>query len=387
MRAIAALLLITGLAAGQSSRSTAESRAETTAGGRSRLVVMLVVDQLASEVLRTAWPHLGPDGFKRLAREGAFWPDALYDHACSETGPGHASLSTGASPAMHGIVGNEWIDSSTGVVVGCVDDPDVQAVGGHAGMRGASAHRLLAPTLGEAMEEARLGTRIVTVVDQGPLGDPAGGTDGLRRLVRSKRRTRSSRASRSSRRRLPRRIHSRRSNGSSSLNELPGIEKYAGYLWVKVRTPRGVRRSRTRRRSGRVRSRRLAEVPSRPPPQALRLASGLGRSGLRLAGGARAHVRGGAVPDRAGRPRHATTRPISSAISLSSNDLVGHLYGPESHEVRDITIRTDRMLADFLARPRPNRREGPVARHPERGPRRRARFPRRSRGAASPRAA
>jgi predicted AlkP superfamily pyrophosphatase or phosphodiesterase len=36
-------------------------------------------------------------------------------------------------------------------------------------------------------------------------------------------------------------------------------------------------------------------------------------------------------------------------ISFSSNDLVGHQYGPYSHEVHDITLRTDRTLAALFS--------------------------------------
>jgi hypothetical protein len=32
------------------------------------------------------------------------------------------------------------------------------------------------------------------------------------------------------------------------------------------------------------------------------------------------------------------------SVSFSSNDSVGHTYGPESPQVRDITIRTDRII-------------------------------------------
>jgi hypothetical protein len=35
-------------------------------------------------------------------------------------------------------------------------------------------------------------------------------------------------------------------------------------------------------------------------------------------------------------------------VSFSANDLVGHSYGPYSHEVQDITLRTDRALAEFF---------------------------------------
>ena len=38
------------------------------------------------------------------------------------------------------------------------------------------------------------------------------------------------------------------------------------------------------------------------------------------------------------------------SVSFSSNDSVGHTYGPESPQVRDITIRTDRVIGQLLDR-------------------------------------
>jgi hypothetical protein len=35
-------------------------------------------------------------------------------------------------------------------------------------------------------------------------------------------------------------------------------------------------------------------------------------------------------------------------ISFSSNDLIGHAFGPYSQEVQDVSLRTDRMLAEFF---------------------------------------
>ncbi|HJZ55286.1 MAG TPA: alkaline phosphatase family protein, partial [Gemmataceae bacterium] len=35
-------------------------------------------------------------------------------------------------------------------------------------------------------------------------------------------------------------------------------------------------------------------------------------------------------------------------VSFSSNDLIGHYWGPDSHEVMDITLRSDRLVGEFL---------------------------------------
>jgi predicted AlkP superfamily pyrophosphatase or phosphodiesterase len=43
------------------------------------------------------------------------------------------------------------------------------------------------------------------------------------------------------------------------------------------------------------------------------------------------------------------TVPDLLAISFSANDRVGHAYGPDSHEVMDVTVRLDRTLARLFS--------------------------------------
>ena len=72
------------------------------------LVVAIVVDQLASWVLRERIDKLPSDGgFARLRREGRYIPEMAYGHAITETAPGHASLFTGKIPREHGIIAND----------------------------------------------------------------------------------------------------------------------------------------------------------------------------------------------------------------------------------------------------------------------------------------
>ena len=60
-----------------------------------RLVVLLVVDQMRADYIekfRAQWTG----GLKRLVAEGAWFRDAAYPYAATETCVGHATISTGS---------------------------------------------------------------------------------------------------------------------------------------------------------------------------------------------------------------------------------------------------------------------------------------------------
>ena len=71
-----------------------------------KLVVLIVLDQLGSWVLDQQLPLL-PSGsaIRRAYEDGAFLT-AEFPYAATQTAPGHASLTTGVTPAVHGIVAN-----------------------------------------------------------------------------------------------------------------------------------------------------------------------------------------------------------------------------------------------------------------------------------------
>jgi arylsulfatase A-like enzyme len=73
------------------------------------LVVYIVVDQLPLSLFEPVKPYLKA-GFSRFTGDEGFLTTARYAHAVTYTGPGHATLSTGASPSVHGIVSNGWME-------------------------------------------------------------------------------------------------------------------------------------------------------------------------------------------------------------------------------------------------------------------------------------
>src|SRR4051812_11399470 len=77
--------------------------------GERKLVVGIVVDQMRNDYIYRYWSRFGNGGFKRLVNEGYYFRNAHYNYIPTYTGPGHASIYTGATPRAHGIVGNDWI--------------------------------------------------------------------------------------------------------------------------------------------------------------------------------------------------------------------------------------------------------------------------------------
>ena len=84
-------------------------REETTKppAGAPRLAVLVSVDGLQMKRLLDYRPYF-VSGLKRLLDEGHVERNARYAHLNTETGPGHASLGTGAPPRVTGIVTNQW---------------------------------------------------------------------------------------------------------------------------------------------------------------------------------------------------------------------------------------------------------------------------------------
>jgi predicted AlkP superfamily pyrophosphatase or phosphodiesterase len=131
---------------------------------RPKLVVLLVVDQMRADYVdkfRGQWSG----GLKRMVEEGAWFRDAAYPYAATETCVGHATISTGALPATHGMVANAWWDRETQKMVTCTADPKAKNSGyaGIAAKGGDSAWRMQVPAFAEELRfQTGSATRVVT---------------------------------------------------------------------------------------------------------------------------------------------------------------------------------------------------------------------------------
>ncbi|MGE0355292.1 MAG: alkaline phosphatase family protein [Burkholderiales bacterium] len=129
-----------------------------------RLVVVIVLDGLPQRQVTDYLDQFGRDGLRRFLDRGAWFPEARFPYANTLTGPGHATILTGASPAASGIIANEWLDPDTGAPVYCAGDPAHRYLGqGATGIAGTSPRNLLAQTLGEVLVRADPRSKVVAV--------------------------------------------------------------------------------------------------------------------------------------------------------------------------------------------------------------------------------
>ena len=124
---------------------------------RPRLVVIVVIDQFRGDYLERYRDQWGEGGFRLLLDHGADFTDCNYDYANTRTAPGHATLVTGAYSNGHGIMANEWWDTEKNHLVSSVEDDATKLVGIASTAPGASPHNLLADTLGDELKLATQG--------------------------------------------------------------------------------------------------------------------------------------------------------------------------------------------------------------------------------------
>lgn len=101
----------------------------STPGAAPRLAVVISIDQLRADYLVRFRPYFGEGGFKRLLEQGADFQNCHYRHAVTQTAPGHATILSGADPAVHGIMSNDWMDRELWETINNVEDRSSPLVG------------------------------------------------------------------------------------------------------------------------------------------------------------------------------------------------------------------------------------------------------------------
>lgn len=313
--------------------------APASAAERPRLVVVVVVDQMRADYI-DRYGQRWTGGLRRLLDQGAVFQQAAYPYLSTLTCVGHATISTGAFPRSHGIVANLWWDRASAKAVTCTEDPAAPLLtyGTGSPSGGESPLRLNLPSFADELRiQAGVPPKIVTLSlkPRSAIMLAGHGGDAVLWSVNSQ-------------------------AWASSTAFAPTASPAIAEL-VKDRLPEAA--------LGRVWERQLAPdaylfddeaTGERPPagwtrafPHPLRGEKGEADASFYTqwtdspyADDALGAMAGAAVA-KLGLGRGPGTDYLG--VSFSTLDLVGHAFGPKSHEVQDILLRLDATLGRLLA--------------------------------------
>ncbi len=118
-----------------------------------KLVLAIVIDQFRYDYL-TRFRSEYNAGFVRLLSHGAVFTNARYEHFPTVTAIGHSTFLSGATPSLSGIIGNDWYDREEGKTVTSVADSATKLLGGNGASAGSSPRRMLIDTVGDELKIA-----------------------------------------------------------------------------------------------------------------------------------------------------------------------------------------------------------------------------------------
>jgi hypothetical protein len=318
-------------------------QAPTETSDHGKLVVLVIFDQMRGDYL-TRWQELyDKDGFGRLTRQGAWFQNCHYPYAFTLTAPGHASIVTGCPPSRHGIIANDWYDPIARQEIGAVKADRYQIVP-HLGIKseGAAPVYRLQPSVGDGLQKMTRGKGKVvslSIKDRSAIlmaalrATACYWFDTVRGLFVTStyyRDTPHAWVAEFNREHLP--------------------DRYFGKDWTRLRTD-------------------LDYVPWSGPDDVPGEGSGYNQGttfphpttgGLTQPGKNfyEAFTNSPFASDvlleltkRAIDHEKLGQRDVSDllCLSFSSNDLIGHCWGPDSQEVLDVTLRSDLLIKDLLA--------------------------------------
>lgn len=315
------------------------------------LVVVISIDQFRADYLERFRPHFGAGGFNLLLEQGADFVNCHYRHSHTKTAPGHAVMLTGVYANINGIIANDWIDRRTFEQVGCVGDPAEKIVGLDAAPRtrfpgindpllGRSPRKLLVTTVGDELKLCRGGRPKVIAISNkdraailmgGKLADAAYFMENGVMV-----------SSTYYQPELPGWVRAWNAEGKAAA--------YFGKVWSRVLPEADYACQGPDDASGE--DDKTSELGRTMPKT---VTGGETKAGAKffeafentpfsnevLADFAKTAI----AQENLGR-RPGITDML--CVSFSAADHIGHLYGPDSHEVMDNVVRMDRTLEDFF---------------------------------------
>ena len=282
-----------------------------------KLVLAIIIDEFRYDYLQRFRNDYN-SGLARLLDHGAVFTEARYIHAVTVTAVGHSTFLSGAPPSVSGIIANEWYDRDLEQSVTSVFDPTTRVVGGIPGAKGSSPNRMLVSTVADEVKIRSNDSKVigVSIKDRGAILPAGHGADAAY-------------------------WYDPDSNhwvtSTFYLKDLPA--------WVQ------------KLNDEKVYARHLGEswFPFDDKDESTQpFCTMTAGTPVRYCGGLEATPWGNEMIEQFAERaitgenlgHHSGTDILT--ISFSSNDYIGHTQGPDDPAVRDISIRTDRLIGKLM---------------------------------------
>ena len=142
--------------------------AQPAAAQRPNLVVLVVAEQFRADYLDLYEPEFSSRGLGRLLTQGAVFRRCRYDHLTTLAAPGATILAAGAYPELNGIVGNRWYDRGKEQLVGAVEESLSYSAQGDPNELDISPDQLMGSTFADELRLATEGRARVVAVSDSP---------------------------------------------------------------------------------------------------------------------------------------------------------------------------------------------------------------------------
>ncbi|MCE4563045.1 alkaline phosphatase family protein [Maribellus sp. CM-23] len=124
---------------------------------RPKVVVGIVVENMRPDYVQRFWNKFQPGGFKKLYSNGAVCTNVKLTLHSQNYASGMATLYTGVTPSIHGIVNNTWYDRLKKKEIDCTEDDYYMTVGADTDEGDASPVRLLSNTVTNSLKMFTMG--------------------------------------------------------------------------------------------------------------------------------------------------------------------------------------------------------------------------------------
>lgn len=323
-----------------------------------RLAVVVVFDQLRGDYVDRWRPLFGPNGFRRIQTDGAWFANCYYPYASTSTGPGHSVILSGATLDKTGIINNEWYDRKAAAQVYCagsdryefVPPPKIFPAATPASKASkpdetarkpksvGNPDRMLAETVADVLKREHPKSKVfgLSLKDRSAILPTGKRPDGAYwfngQFTTSTYYTDT----------LPKWV--------VEFNKSGLAERWYGKTWNRVRPgldyeafsgPDDVKGENATNGRTTTFPHKMTGGKDRLQKEYYDALANSPMGNELLLAFAKACIRAESLG--------ADDEPDLLVVSFSSNDLIGHTFGPDSQEVLDVTLRSDAIVADLLA--------------------------------------